>query len=123
MVKKYLPAGWLESRITWTILSGLFLTPIVIPSRTLRTLRVAPQVIALLLPIVAFIVIGRTVEITKAAAESGHAVVSAAASASAAAAASAEATDMAKREITKRGLRGVVTGSAGSGLSRCSRWT
>jgi hypothetical protein len=111
MIKQYLPEGFLGSRITWTILSGLCLTPIVVPSRTLRTLRVAPVVVAMFLPIVAFLVIGRTVEVTKAAAEAGHAVVSAAAVASGAAPAA----------IVKRGLRGLVTGSAGSGLSEVPR--
>ncbi|WRT63511.1 uncharacterized protein IL334_000416 [Kwoniella shivajii] len=67
VVETNLPSNALfSSRIFWTILASSSLLPSLLPSRMTRSLRRSPIVIALLLPVVAFLVIGRTVEIKKA---------------------------------------------------------
>lgn len=53
----------------WTILASAFLLPSLLPSRMTRPLRRAPILLALVLPITVFLVIGRTVEIQKATSE------------------------------------------------------
>ncbi|CAD6583533.1 MAG: hypothetical protein TREMPRED_003587 [Tremellales sp. Tagirdzhanova-0007] len=66
VIDTYLPRnGFLSSRILWTIIPAISLLPSLLPSRMTRSLRRAPILLALLLPIVAFLVIGRTVEIQK----------------------------------------------------------
>ncbi|EIW73157.1 hypothetical protein TREMEDRAFT_42213 [Tremella mesenterica DSM 1558] len=57
--------AFLSSRALWTVLPALALLPSLLPSRMMRSLRRAPVILALLLPVVAFLIIGRTVEITK----------------------------------------------------------
>ncbi|WVW81640.1 hypothetical protein I302_103635 [Kwoniella bestiolae CBS 10118] len=67
VIETYLPKNAVfESRIFWTIIVSSALLPSLLPSRMTRSLRRSPIVIALLLPVVAFLVIGRTVEIKKA---------------------------------------------------------
>jgi hypothetical protein len=81
MVETYLPYNsFYSSKILWTLVPALSvcmervpqnqlihqLLPSLLPSRMTRSLRRAPVGLALLLPIVAFLVIGRTVEIKKA---------------------------------------------------------
>jgi hypothetical protein len=73
--------------------------PALVPSRTFRSLRRAPFFLAVLLPIVAFIAIGRTVEVRKLMDEAGD--------------------GEAKRALSVRGLN---AGSAGSGLSESPRF-
>nr|XP_031859917.1 uncharacterized protein CI109_004766 [Kwoniella shandongensis]KAA5526989.1 hypothetical protein CI109_004766 [Kwoniella shandongensis] len=67
MIELYAPnSSFLSSRVFWTLLTSTPLLPSLLPSRMTRSLRRSPFVIALLLPVVAFLVIGRTVEIKKA---------------------------------------------------------
>ncbi|WWC57955.1 uncharacterized protein I303_100490 [Kwoniella dejecticola CBS 10117] len=67
VIATYLPKNAVfSSRIFWTIIASSALLPSLLPSRMTRSLRRSPIVIALLLPIVAFLVIGRTAEIKKA---------------------------------------------------------
>ncbi|WWC85660.1 uncharacterized protein L201_000526 [Kwoniella dendrophila CBS 6074] len=67
VVETYLPNNAVfSSRIFWTIIISTGLLPSLLPSRMTRSLKRSAIVIALLLPIVAFLVIGRTVEIKKA---------------------------------------------------------
>jgi hypothetical protein len=66
----------------------------------------------MLFPIVAFVIIGRTVEVNKLATEAGNALVAA----TTATIVTDTVTDVATK-TAKRGLRGLITGSAGSGLS------
>ncbi|KAK8844638.1 hypothetical protein IAR55_006485 [Kwoniella newhampshirensis] len=68
IIQAYAPnSALLSSRVLWTLLTSIPLLPSLLPSRMTRSLRRSPIVIALLLPVVAFLVIGRTVEIKKAA--------------------------------------------------------
>ncbi|WVQ64648.1 uncharacterized protein L199_002815 [Kwoniella botswanensis] len=67
VIETYLPKNAVfQSRVFWTIIVSSALLPSLLPSRMTRSLRRSPIVIALLLPVVAFLVIGRTVEIKKA---------------------------------------------------------
>ncbi|GMK58416.1 hypothetical protein CspeluHIS016_0504480 [Cutaneotrichosporon spelunceum] len=88
----YLPAGVLQARVFWVIIASATMIPALIPSRTFRSLRRAPFFLAILLPVVAFIAIGRTAEVRKL---------------------------MDEAASVKRGLRvrGLDAGSAGSGLT------
>ncbi|KLT38999.1 hypothetical protein CC85DRAFT_209668 [Cutaneotrichosporon oleaginosum] len=91
LARTYLPAGVLQARVFWVLAASVTMIPALVPSRTFRSLRRAPYVLATLLPIVAFIAIGRTVEIRKLMDEAAH-----------------------KPELSARGLN---AGSAGSGLT------
>lgn len=103
----------LQARIFWILVASVTMIPALVPSRTFRSLRKAPFFLAALLPIVAFIAIGRTVEVRKlmdeADGESFGGAVAAAASVA------VEGAQVAKRGLTVRGLN---AGSAGSGLSK-----
>ncbi|WVQ85530.1 hypothetical protein IAT38_007696 [Cryptococcus sp. DSM 104549] len=67
VIATYLPSNFFfDSRIFWTLIASMTLLPSLVPSRMTRTLRRSPIFLALLLPIIAFLVIGRTVEIKKA---------------------------------------------------------
>ncbi|OWZ63126.1 hypothetical protein AYX14_03681 [Cryptococcus neoformans] len=67
IIETYFPANAVfSSRVFWTLLLSLTLLPSLIPSRMTRSLHRSPFVLVLLLPIVAFLIIGRTVEIRKA---------------------------------------------------------
>ncbi|WVR03319.1 hypothetical protein IAU60_000310 [Kwoniella sp. DSM 27419] len=59
-------SGFWSSKALWTVLASATLLPSLLPSRMTRSLRRSPIVLALLLPVVAFLIIGRTVEIKKA---------------------------------------------------------
>ncbi|OCF33187.1 hypothetical protein I316_05232 [Kwoniella heveanensis BCC8398] len=67
VIETYAPnnAFW-SSRVLWTCVASATLLPSLLPSRMTRSLRRSPIVLALLIPVVAFLVIGRTVEIKKA---------------------------------------------------------
>ncbi|KAL7420299.1 hypothetical protein Q5752_005268 [Cryptotrichosporon argae] len=68
LVDSYLPHNdFFASRVVWTILASTLLLPSLTPSRTLRHLRAAPIFLALAIPVIAFLVIGRIVELRKAA--------------------------------------------------------
>ncbi|TYJ57562.1 hypothetical protein B9479_001644 [Cryptococcus floricola] len=72
VVETYLPSNkFFQSRIVWTIGGSTILIPSLLPSRMSLSLRRSPIFFALLLPIIAFLVIGRTVEIKKAADQTG----------------------------------------------------
>lgn len=75
-----------------------------------------PVLFAMLLPLVTFIVIGRSVEVKKAADESGQTIVTAAAAAAATVKATAEPAGSVAGHI-RRGLRGLSPKTAGSGLT------
>ncbi|KIR56296.1 hypothetical protein I315_01361 [Cryptococcus gattii Ru294] len=67
VIETYFPANAVfSSRVFWTLLLSLTLLPSLLPSRMTRSLHRSPFVLVLLLPIVTFLVIGRTVEIRKA---------------------------------------------------------
>lgn len=91
--------------------------PALIPSRSIRHLRALPVAFALLLPLVTFIVIGRTVEVKKAADEAGETIVTAAAAAAATLQHAAESAPEGVTAHIRRGLRGLSPKTAGSGLT------
>ncbi|BEJ11020.1 hypothetical protein CspHIS471_0104420 [Cutaneotrichosporon sp. HIS471] len=92
LARTYLPSGVLQTRLFWLLVASATMIPALVPSRSFRTLRPALFALALMLPIVAFIAIGRTVEVRKLIDEA----------------------DDVKRALSVRGLN---AGSAGSGLT------
>lgn len=99
------------------LFASALIIPAVVPSRTLSRMRYAPIGFALLLPLIAFMAIGRTVEVKKLADEIGEDL---AAAVEAAAPAATEAIQQVKRALLPRGLS---AGSAGSGLSESTHET
>ncbi|BEI79948.1 hypothetical protein CcaverHIS002_0104770 [Cutaneotrichosporon cavernicola] len=92
LARTYLPSGVLQTRLFWLLVASATMIPALVPSRSFRSLRPALFALALMLPVVAFIAIGRTVEVRKLIDEA----------------------DYAKRALSVRGLN---AGSAGSGLT------
>ncbi|WVO17885.1 hypothetical protein L204_105583 [Cryptococcus depauperatus] len=67
VVETYLPSNRLfSSRVFWTVAMSFALLPSLLPSRMNIPSRRSPILFAILLPIIVFLVIGRTVEIKKA---------------------------------------------------------